>query len=325
MKERIIKYFTDELEQDERIDLLRDMGQDDNLKKEYAFYRNARGLLSFVSHPDDKKYGDWKYHHFMALNKKKSKLKLYKQVLNYAAIAVLLIAGTWIISHFYYKESFEKVITYNTLTVPAGQRASITLGDGTEIWLNARSSIKYPSHFIGDMRKVELQGEAFFDVTSDKDKPFIVSTSSVDVKVLGTVFNVRENPLGTAVDVSLLEGTVDVSPAQNSSSKVKLKPMQNLHYENGVAKVSNITSENDFLWRKGVFNFDDHNLGDICDILKWYYDIEIIVHNPKIEECPCSGKFRQQDGPYEILRIIQKMHKFKIEKDDINNIIVLSL
>lgn len=325
MKERIIKYFTEELDQDERIELLHNIEKDDDLKREYTFYRNIRGVLSFTPHPDDKKHGIQNYNDFISEKNKISRYKLYKQIISYAAIVAVLIISSWISSYFFYhNENSTNEIAYNTLSVPAGQRASVILSDGTEVWLNARSSIKYPSHFKGDMRKVELQGEAFFSVTSNKDKPFVVSTSSVDVKVLGTVFNVREGKSDSSVDVSLLEGAVDVLLHGKQASKISLKPMQSLTYANGAATLSNLTDVNDFLWRQGIFNFQDAPLSDICKKLEWYYDIQIIINNPGIKKYSCTGKFRQQDGPYEILRIIQEMHKFKMKKDDLNNIIMLN-
>lgn len=324
MKERIIKYFTDELDQDERIELLRNIGENDDLRNEYTFFRNIQGILSFISHPDDKEAGRHHYYRFMTVNKQKARRKLFLKITSYAAAIVLLVIGSWIGSYFYHQKDFTEEITYNKLSVPAGQRASLVLSDGTEVWLNARSEIKYPSHFTKDTRKIELQGEAFFSVISDKDRPFIVSTSSVDIKVLGTVFNVRQNKSDSSVDVSLFKGAVDVLPAGEELSKISLKPMQNLHYVNGLANVSELTDENDFLWRQGVFNFEDDPLSDICKKLEWFYDIKIIINNPKIGEYSCSGKFRQHDGPYEILRIIQNMHKYKMTKDDTNNTIILS-
>lgn len=325
MKERIIKYFTDELNQDERIELLRSIGENDNLRKEYTFFRNIQGVLSFISHPGDKEAGHRRYHRFMATNRKKIRRKLFLKITSYAAAIVLLLLGSWMGSYFYHEKDFIEEITYNKLSVPAGQRAFLVLSDGTEVWLNAKSEIRYPARFMKNNRKIELQGEAFFSVTSDKERPFIVSISSVDIKVLGTVFNVRQNQSDSSIDVSLFKGAVDVLPAGEELSKISLKPMENLHYVDGIANVSELTDENDFLWRQGVFNFEDNPLSDICKKLEWFYDIKIIINNPKIEKYSCSGKFRQQDGPYEILRIIQNVHKYKMKKDDANNAIILSL
>ena len=99
----------------------------------------------------------------------------------------------------------------NTLYTPAGQRAQLILQDGTEVWLNAKSKLIYPARFTGEKRQVEVEGEAFFKVAKDPSRPFIVSTHDVDMKVLGTQFNVYSYPETGYVQTSLLEGSVCVS------------------------------------------------------------------------------------------------------------------
>ena len=113
---------------------------------------------------------------------------LRTELIKIAAVVAITLGG----SYFYYQSSLEKeLMAMQTITVPAGQRINITLVDGTNVWLNARTSLSYPVKFGKNNRQVVLDGEAYFDVTKDKSKPFIVQTDNYNVEVLGTKFDVN--------------------------------------------------------------------------------------------------------------------------------------
>ena len=319
-KEHIIKYFAGELEQDERIELLKAIADDNDLKQEFIAYRNLNGLFALSQQSQDQKEGEDSYKQFH-LDKRHRQVKLkILRFSRYAAAIVLLIAGTWMASTYYFDYKLQGDIEYNTLSVPAGQHATLVLSDGTEIWMNARSSIKYPSRFNRKERKVELNGEAYFKVARNPECPFMVQTQSLVVNVLGTTFNVKCNELKGVADVSLLEGSVEVQ-LNNNSKKIQLKPMQNLNFGDGRVKITRLENEDDFLWKQGILFFDKVPLSEIARKIEWHYDMKVIIANEQIGEQIYSGKFRQQDGPYEILRILQKTNGFKLKKDDVNNII----
>ena len=105
-----------------------------------------------------------------------------------------------------------------TVIVPAGQRAELLLADGTKVWLNSRSKLKFPDRFQKDARKVELDGEGYFEVTHQEEAPFTVHTSKYDVKVLGTEFNVKAYKDKEQFETSLLKGSVEVSNANKSQT-----------------------------------------------------------------------------------------------------------
>lgn len=320
MEERILKYFNDELNQSESLNLLRDIENDETLKKEFAIYRNMRGLISLKQYPADTTEGKKKFSHFMDSKKAGPKQKLSLQIMKYAAAIAVVFTATWMAAYFYYNDD---EITYNTISTPAGQYASLTLSDGTEVWMNARSSIKYPSHFNGKERKVEVDGEAYFKVARNEKFPFLVSTSTLDIKVLGTTFNIKSYKGSPIAEVSLLEGAVKVFPAQDATKEIRLKPMQTLTLEDKKARISQLHDENAFLWKQGILFFDNLPLADIARRIEWHYDTQIIIQNPNIGKFLYTGKFRQQDGPHEILRILQKTYKFTFEKDDVNNIFLI--
>nr|WP_236264132.1 FecR domain-containing protein [Dysgonomonas sp. Marseille-P4677] len=226
-------------------------------------------------------------------------------------------------SYFFNTQLQEIEIEYNTLHVPAGQRASVTLSDGTQVWLNAKSTLSYPAYFGKDERLVKIRGEAFFNVAKDRDKPFIVSTSKLDIKVLGTIFNVKDYTETDSINISLLEGAVEVYNQTNTSKKAIMKPNECLNYKDGIMTITQEINENEFLWKEGIYTFERERLENIVKKLELYYDTKIIIKNPYIAKYEYTGKFRQRDGVMEILKVIQQIHKFKVAKDEASNIIVL--
>ena len=123
-----------------------------------------------------------------------------------AVFAITVASGT-----YFYKSEICKIgEAMNTITVPAGQRANLTLADGTNVWLNARSEMRYPAVFTGNKREITLDGEAYFEVAADPDRLFVVEGGGVVVKVHGTVFNMKAREKQDHVDVSLLSGLVVV-------------------------------------------------------------------------------------------------------------------
>jgi ferric-dicitrate binding protein FerR (iron transport regulator) len=319
-KQHIIKYFTGELDRHERIQLLKAIEDNNKLRQEFMVYRNLNGLLALSKQPQDTEEGEESYKQFYSGRRRQQIKSAFLKFGRYTAAMALIIAGTWFASYYYFDHKLYSEVQYNTLSVPAGQHATLILSDGTEIWMNARSSIQYPSRFNCKERKVELKGEAYFSVAKNPDCPFMVQTPSLAVNVLGTTFNVKCDAFKGSTDVSLLEGSVEVQ-LNNSPKKVRLKPMQNLNFGNGKVKVTALENENDFLWKQGILFFDKVPLAEIAKKIEWHYDTKIIIRNEQTGKQIYSGKFRQQDGPYEILRILQKTNGFNLKKDDVNNII----
>jgi ferric-dicitrate binding protein FerR (iron transport regulator) len=317
-RERIIKYFAGEMDRRERIQLLKSIEDDNELRQEFMAYRNLNGLLALSQQPQDTKEGEESYKQFHSEKQQEQIRRGLFRFGRYAAAIVLIIAGTWFASYYYFDYKLCGEIQYNTLSVPAGQHATLTLSDGTEIWMNARSSIRYPSRFNRRERKVELNGEAYFNVAKNPECPFMVQTPLLTVNVLGTTFNVKYDAFEGSTDVSLLEGSIDVQ-LNNSPKKVHLKPMQNLNVGNGKFKVTLLENENNFLWKQGILFFDKVPLSEIAKKIEWYYDTRIVIGSERTGKQIYSGKFRRQDGPYEILRILQKTNGFKLKKDDVNN------
>ena len=324
MDEQLQKYFLGELNASEYSELMQRLESDQLLRAQFIEFQNANALLQLSHHPGDEEDGKKNYLEFVEQIRRRNLRKRILQISKYAAIVVLLITSTWWLTYSYYQKPFVKTETANTLYVPAGQRARLMLQDGTEVWLSALSTLTYPSVFSGNERRVSLVGEAFFDVGKDNRKPFIVSAKDVEIKALGTRFNVHSYPNTKYVATSLIEGSVNVSIPGAFMDSVTLLPDQEVLVENGKMKVSNIDHYSYFLWKDGIYSFYNEPFGDIIAKLELYYDVKINVKDPSILNFVYTGKFRQRDGVDEILRIIQKIHRFKITKNEDRSTFTLS-
>lgn len=322
MDERILKYFGEELSSADRLALLRQIKGDDELRKQFIEYKNMNSLLS-LSDAVNSEADQRSLNIFRSRLKTKKLQMLAVRIVGYAAIIALLVGGTWWnAEHFFSKQMSATAL--NTLYVPAGQRIKLTLQDGTGVWLNSRTTITYPVVFNKNERRVSVEGEAFFEVTKNPHKPFIVTSQGVDMKVLGTKFNVDSYSNENELKTSLIEGSLQIMSPDKQKSVI-LKPNEQVTVKGSSMNVSAIAHIEQFLWIKGIYSFTDEPLGNILKKLELYYDTKIIVEDPSISSWVYTGKFRQSDGVNEILRMIQRIHKFKIQKDEKTNEIRLSI
>lgn len=323
MDEQIKKYFQGDLDIADRLKLLREVESNDELKEEFIECKNMHALLSLSDQADDKKANREGYIRFKNNIRTRKIYRLFSKVAGYAAAAAILILSTYVITLNYHPAA-SSAIADNKLYVPAGQRVKLTLQDGTNVWLNAQSTLTYPAVFSKKERRVTVEGEAFFEVAKNTEKPFIVSSQGVDMKVLGTKFNVLSYPGEKDIQTSLIEGALHVYFSKQNEKGVVLHPNEQVTIKDGNMKVGSIPHHDYFLWKDGIYSFENEPLIDILKKLQLYYDVKINVKDPSIFKWEYTGKFRQRDGIDEILRMIQRIHKFKIEKDDDNNIITLS-
>lgn len=212
-------------------------------------------------------------------------------------------------------------IALQTVYAPEGQRAEVILSDGTKVWLNAKSSITFPNQFSNKDRVVELDGEAYFDVTHDETNKFIVKTEGYQVMVHGTEFNVNAYSHSDNFETALIEGSVEVvSNATNES--IMLLPNSRAYEENNKLLVAKIESQDQFLWKKGILSFEKQNVEELFEKLELYYDVKIEVRNKEILTHQYTGKFWTKDGVEHVLKVLQLRHNFKYTKDNLNNIII---
>lgn len=234
-----------------------------------------------------------------------------------ASIALLVIAT----GLFFYAES-SKSQQYNTIIVPPGQRINVLLSDNTNVWLNANTTFRYPSKFARKNREVFLDGEAWFDVSKNKKKPFIVKTDQGEVRVTGTTFNLEAYSEYKNFVTSLFEGSVDIY--QNNAKLATLKPNQKGMLQNDRYFISTIDNTDEYLWRNGLIAFNNMKLEDILLELEKYFDIQIEINTKKLPQHRYTGKFRQADGVDYALRVLQKSIHFSYNRDDEKQIIYIN-
>lgn len=326
MDERIIKYCQGVLPKQEQDQLLKEAYNDPELKSQIIDYQHLHSLLELVPEKIDAQQGSERYGNFKRLvNSRKRRVWLIS-FSRYAAIIVIAFVSAWMLASYYFSGDVtnrqELIAFQQELVVPAGQRAELTLPDGTKVWLNAGSKLSYPS-FFGKERKVFLSGEGFFNVSKNEKVPFIVSTRTIDVKALGTQFNVFSYPESNYTGVYLQEGSVKAYFPSSEAEGVILSPEQYL-VQKGKQLVLSTMDPDELLWREGIYTFKRQKLGRIIEKLELYYDVKIVVKDPEILDYEYVGKFRQRDGVMEILHLIQRIHNFKIKKNDELNQIVLS-
>lgn len=321
MDDRLTKYFLGYLGQQETSELFQQLKSERSLYDEFICIQNTLSLahLSQMS-AGDEEAGKKSFSDFVNKLRLKKQRRTIRFALQYAAAGLILVASTFFLTRYFSLNSNET----NTLYVPAGQRAQLTLHDGTQVWLNAQSTLTYPARFSGKQREVSVVGEAYFDVAENPRRPFVVNTQQLTMEVMGTEFNVYSYPESGFTQTSLVEGSLRVSETVKKGQPVLLSPNQQVTYSGDKIKLEKLNNPEHLLWRKGIYAFDNERLIDIIAKLELYYDINILVEDPEIFNVRYTGKFRQRDGIDEILHILQKIQSFKIQKDRERNIITLS-
>ena len=233
-----------------------------------------------------------------------------------ATIIILIIGGIYL---FNIENNIEQ---YNTIIVPAGQRINLILSDNTNLWLNANTEFRYPTEFSKKNRTVYLDGEAYFEVSKDENKPFIVKTSKGDVHVTGTSFNVEAYSKFDNFVTSLFEGGVDIYIKDNKS--VTLFPNELGILENNQFLIKNITDNDHYLWKDGLISFRNKGIEEILISLEKYFDIEIQINTSNLPQHTYTGKFRHSDGVEYALRVLQKSINFYYSKDVDSGIIFIN-
>lgn len=199
----------------------------------------------------------------------------------------------------------------NKIKIPKGGQYAITLPDGTKVWINADSELKFPTYFLGAERRVELKGEAYFEVAKNKDMPFKVVSGNQIVEVLGTHFNVNSYKNEGKIVTTLLEGSVRVYKPSTHQSAL-LKPGEQAITNNEIA-VKEASVEQVIAWKDGLMSFKDADIEDIMRQLVRWYDIEVEFAGV-IPKRLFTGKVSRQANLSEILSLLEKSHiHFKTE------------
>lgn len=325
MHSLISKYFNKEITATEKAELFSLMQTDEELHKEFVSMQNLCALTASLPADDDEEKAVSKLLQFKQAHKEdKTHTKGFlKHIVGYAAAVCIAVLSTWAVMSYLQNAERIDTLAFEEFSTPAGQRAQVKLHDGTVVWLNARTRLRYPNRFVGSERKVELDGEAFFEVTHNEKNPFVVSTGKVDIKVLGTKFNVFAYSKSDEFSTTLIEGAVKLYKPDDESASMMMSPDERVELLNGELIKSQMNNTDFLLWKDGIYAFDDVAFNEILKKLELYYDITIEIKNHKLETYKFSGKFRQRDGIESVLRTLQKVYHFSYFRDeDLNKITI---
>lgn len=313
MKEPIIKYLNRIADKDNLKELY-DSLSDDEKRKEFAEQKNNHALVSMLSGGGETDSVLWdnikskiessKTEKTKFNEKKKYSIRLLYYATSAAAVLLLL---TNAISLLFSEETI--------LEVPKGQKAIVFLSDGTKVTLSSDSKLEYPARFSIFNRKVELKGEAFFEVSKKTFSSFIVSAGEIDVKVLGTKFNVSAYPGDTLVSVYLKEGSVCCYAKADKKNSVLLEPNQQIVFgKSSMSFEVPVDQEEEPLWTKGIYQLKDKTMGDALELFERIYNVEFYVTDPLIHDIRINGSFSSDDSLDDILSAINSDKKLKITR-----------
>ena len=304
----------------------------------------AKDWSTFQSH---ERYGEVSNNSFERLlekidsekiNIRKLESKRLSKVLLRIAVSIILPIAIGIGSYYVidaYKNTTD--IASNKITSPNGSKTQVLLSDGTSIWLNSGSTLEYPQTFKKKNREVELTGEGYFDVAKDPYKPFVVKTSDLNIKVLGTIFNVKSYPDDGIIETTLLEGSIAITKSnENPQTKniVFLKPNERATFIKKEGKIiqteliARIPDETDSTiasqprkeqmilskttdneqytsWKDGKLVFRNENFEKLCEMLERWYNVKINLHSEELKSYHYTGTLQNEN-------IVDAIEAFKL-------------
>lgn len=260
-----------------------------------------------------------------ALEKSSRQSKVRRLIFRYAAaIAAVVVAGVsgvLVEKELSYREMVAQI---NVLEVPAGQRMSITLNDGTQVQLNGNSRIEYPVVFARDQRRVKISGEAFLEVTHDENHPFVVETFASEVEVLGTCFNVYTDESLGHFATTLVNGKVRVTTNDETAEQVVLSPNEMVRLMDNHLVVTRVDAEDMISWTEGYINLADNDFEALMHRFENAYGVKIVIDRKTMPKVGYrSGKIRVSEGVNFALRLLQKECGFTYTEDYETNTITI--
>lgn len=300
----LIKYLTGDLAKTESVEVEKWIdASDDNLKQaEHLFF-----ILKFGNQLNvmKKLNADEAYNRFQTKLKQRTKHIRLKKVIDWGQrIAAILFIPLLILTYyigFSNKESFiekkEKPM-YVEVRSEVGMVSSFHLPDGTKVWLNSGSRLRYPIHFKEKQRQIEMEGQAYFEVTKNAHRPFLVKlTPDYEIQVLGTKFNVTAYANEDRIETTLVEGLVQLKLGSDVHSKIhRLVPNEKANYNKVERKISieKIDPYLESCWKDGYLIFKDHPMSSVLKILSRRYHVSFDVKDKKVYTSVITGKFKDE-------------------------------
>ncbi len=303
-KETLNRYFSGEASREEQEQILDWVDASEENRKELEKERLLFDIALFSTHKD------------VVRKRLSSTIRISMGIA--ASIAVILCCY-FLVSNYKNEEHLQ----WQSIVAPTGQKAQVTLTDGTKIWLSSKTTLRYPSNFGQANRNVMLDGEAYFEVAKNKKLPFVVQTEHNKVQVVGTHFNICAYNGSNSFETMLTEGIVDIYDLNSDIATTRLTKDEQYSEINGVGTKSKLSSLDFLLWREGIYCFDDMPFPTIATKLERYYNVKITILNPTMMHYRCTGKFNQQDGIIHLLKVIQQDCPFKFTFDQEKRSIII--
>lgn len=243
------------------------------------------------------------------------------RLLKYGNVASILLILSLCIALFWPKQSFHSI---NIETrCPLGTKSKVTLSDGTIVHLNSGTVIEYPAIFSDGLREVKLRGEAFFEVTHDKSREFIVNTGEIAIKVFGTRFNVKNYETDKEIETTLVDGTVGIFRKDyiGHQQALIMKPNEQVVYEKQTKELisRSLDAELVSIWKEGKFYFEDETFEEIAQKLEREFNIQIVIESKELSKAIFTGMFDKNRTIYQMLDLMKRKRDFfyKIVNDTI--------
>lgn len=244
----------------------------------------------------------------------------HKKWLAYAAAILAIIGGVYFFE-FYFESPITSTDRYITMETPRGQKSQINLPDGSMIWLNAGSSVKYLEHFSEESRQIHLEGEAYFEVARDARRPFTVFAGGLATTALGTSFNISSYPGDSLIDVELLTGKVQVEQSGNNKSEpLILTPGlgARLNTSSEQFELTSFEMARALLWKNGIIEFENASFAEIEKTLERWYAIEIKCQNKSKHNWSYNGRFEDESLELVLRKIsLTEDFDYTIEKNNV--------
>ena len=304
-KETLYKYFNNQATEEERKETVAwAQSSPDNLK-EFCHERNIYNAILLSTNTVRHTQYDFRRHYRI-------------QLLRIAAVVTLLLSVAF--GCFYFMLG-DRIVPLYSLTVPAGNSNTLLLPDGTKVWLNAESTIKYPSSFLGLQRNIEIEGEAYLEVAHNRWRPFIVNTPNGKIKVLGTKFYLSSTNEEKDFMVSLIEGSVKISSGNKSAT---LKPGYRAQFKDGEFKQSVIRTLESELWKDGIYYFKDKSFDELMEGFEKCFGVKICIDREIQSSEHYTGKFYRYNGVQHALQALQHDFDFDFRLDNEHNTIYIT-
>jgi transmembrane sensor len=274
-------------------------------QKEFVRFKNTWALLQRGAGMDEQQISEGYNHvkHRLGMSRKSAWTQL---LIRYAAVFIFLLAG----SYFLYTLTVKPEISLNQITVPNGNRSQITLSDGSMVWLTNGSKLVYPEKFQGNTREVVLEGEAYFNVTHNEKKSFLVKIGEHRIKVLGTEFSVMAYPGDEIIQVDLVSGKVqmDISTGKGDYQSYILKPLHSLIVDKTSGKLTQARITDGFYsyWQFGIYSFKDESFGSLATKIERIYGVEVIFEDEGLKQRTFTGTFSIDDNIYTMMEVFRR-------------------